>query len=52
MFALFCREQEIDGDALLGLSEDFLIKYKVKAGLVVKVMRHVNKLNAEVSPEQ
>ena len=51
-FAKFCQEEEIDGDSLLGLSEDLLIKYEVKAGLAVKVMRHVEELKSRTPSEQ
>ena len=46
-FAKFCQDQEIDGESLLSLSEDFLKKYEVKAGLAVKVMCHVEKLKVK-----
>ena len=51
-FAQFCNDQEIDGDSLLDLTEDFLQKFGVKAGPAVKVMRHVSKLKTNTSPEQ
>ena len=51
-FVKFCEEQEIDGDSLLRLSEDFLKKYEVKAGLAVKVMDHIEKLKSRTSSEQ
>ena len=50
-FTKFCQEEEIDGDSLFRLSKDLLIKYKIKAGLAVKVMRHVEELKSRTSTE-
>ena len=43
-FAQFCQDQEMDGDSLLYLGEDFLIEYGLKADLAIKVAHHVKKL--------
>ena len=51
IFAQFCQKEEIAGGALLLLSEEFLKKYGVKAGVAVIVMNHVKKLNVKTSEQ-
>ena len=43
-FAQVCEDQEMDGDSLLVLTEDTLVKFGVKMGPAVEIMRHVNAL--------
>ena len=48
-FAQVCEDQRMDGDSLLILTEDTLVKFDVKMGPAFKIMQHVNALKLKQS---